>query len=140
MAGNAAGPLFDGGLRKAEVKRTRAVLSEKINNYGQAILEAIKETEDAINQESYQQKYVVSLNKQLQLARQVYDRTGQSYIKGALDYLRVLEALVSQQNLEINELAARRILLERRIDLCKAIAGSWEMQRPEPEEIKEKKQ
>ena len=135
-----AGPLLDGGLRKAEVKRTQAILSEKINAYGQVILEAIKETEDAINQENYQQKYVGSLNKQLQLARQVYERTGQSYIKGALDYLRVLEALVSQQNLEINELAARRILLERRIDLCKAIAGSWEIQRPEPAKINQEKQ
>jgi NodT family efflux transporter outer membrane factor (OMF) lipoprotein len=128
---NATGPLFDAGLRKAEVKRTQAVLSETINDYGQTILEAIQEIEDAINQEYYQQKYVESLNKQLQLARQVSERTEQSYIKGTLDYLRVLEVLVSQQNLEINELTARRILVERRIDLCKAIAGSWEMQQPE---------
>ena len=135
LAGNVVGPLFDAGFRKAEVKRTQAVISEKINDYGQAILEAVKETEDAINQEYYQKEYVDNLNKQLQLARQVYERAEQSYVKGTLDYLRVLDALVSQQNLEISELAARRTLLERRINIYKAIAGSWEMQRPEPAKI-----
>jgi len=140
LAGNVTGPLFDGGLRKAEVKRTQAVLSEKINDYGQTILEAVKETENAINQEIYQQKYVESLNQQLQLARQAYESIEQSYIKGTLDYLRVLESLVSRQTLELNELTARRILLERRIDLCKSIAGSWQMPRVEPAVINKKKQ
>ena len=132
LAGNAVGPLFDAGRRKAEVKRQQAVLSERINQYGQKILEAIKETEDALDQECYQKEYVDNLNKQLQFARQVAERTKQSYVKGTLDYLRVLDALVSQQQLEITELAARRILLERRIDLCKAIAGRWELPQPKP--------
>jgi len=135
LAGNAIGPLFDADLRKAELKRTQAVLSQAINDYAQAILEAIKETENAVNQEKYQLKYLNNLRTQLVLSRQVYKRTKQSYIKGQLDYLRVLDALSSQQNLEINVLNARRFLIERRIDLYKAIAGSWDMKRPEPAKI-----
>jgi hypothetical protein len=53
-------------------------------------------------------------------------------LKGQLDYLRVLDALVSRQTLERNELTARRLLIERRVDLCRSISGSWEMSRPEP--------
>lgn len=129
LAANAVGPLFDAGLRKAEVQRRRAILSEGINDYAQAILEALQEVEGALSQESYQREYIENLQKQLALARQVFETTRQNYLKGQLDYLRVLESLVSQQTLERNELAARRILIERRIDLCRSIAGSWPMQR-----------
>ena len=138
LAGNALGPIFDAGYRKAEVKRKKAMLSEAINNYGQAVLEAVRETEDAINQELLQRKYIDNLNKQLQLARRVYERTEQNYIKGQIDYVRVLDALISQQQLEISQLNARRILIERRIDICKAIAAGWEMEPPKQAEIIEK--
>jgi NodT family efflux transporter outer membrane factor (OMF) lipoprotein len=131
LAANLTGPLFDAGLRKAEVERTRAVWSEKVNNYSQAVLEALQETEDAISQESHQRRYIESLQKQLELANNVYERTYEYYLKGQLDYLRVLTALVSMQGLEQRELTARRILIERRIDLCRSIAGGWALKRPE---------
>jgi len=130
LAAETAGPLFDAGLRKAEVERRRAVLSQLINDYAQAILGALKEVEDALNQESYQREYIENLQKQLALARQVSETTRQNYLKGQLDYLRVLESLVSQQTLERNELSSRRVLIERRIDLCRSIAGSWQLDRP----------
>jgi NodT family efflux transporter outer membrane factor (OMF) lipoprotein len=135
LVGNAAGPLFDAGLRKAEVARIRAVLSQTINEYGQATLQAIKEVEDAINREHYQRQTISNFQAQLTLARQTSESTKVNYLNGQLDYLRVLEALVSQQSLERNELASRRILIEHRIDLCRAIAGSWEMTRPDQAQI-----
>jgi NodT family efflux transporter outer membrane factor (OMF) lipoprotein len=135
LAANLTGPLFDAGLRKAEVRRNRAVVSERLNNYSQAVLDALQETEDAISQEQYQRQYVESLQKQLVLARDVYERTYQNYLKGQLDYIRVLTALVSMQNLEQNELIARRVLIERRIDLCRSIAGGWPLERPDDAEL-----
>lgn len=132
LASNIVGPLFDGGFRRAETERMRAILSERINTYAQRTLVAIGEVEDAMQQEHYQRQAITNLQEQLALAEQVYDRTRQSYIKGQLDYIRVLDALVSRQTLERNELTARRVLIERRIDLCRSIAGSWNMSRPEP--------
>lgn len=130
LAANVTGPLFDAGLRKAEVDRVKAALSETINDYSQSVLKALQDVEDAISQENYQRKYVESLQTQLKLSRQVYDRTRQSYIKGQVDYIRVLESLVSRQTLEQNELAARRVLVERRVDLCRSVAGGWQLPRP----------
>jgi outer membrane protein TolC len=135
LLGNLAGPLFDAGLRKAEVERTRAVVSESINAYGQAVLQAIREVEDAIHQEAYQRQYIDSLVRQLELAGQVYEQTRQRYLSGQLDYLRVLESLISRQTLERNELTARRVLVERHIDLCRSLAGGWEMKPPEMAEL-----
>jgi len=131
LAANVVGPLFDADLRKAEVERTRAVLSQSINEYGQVILEALREIEDALNQEYYQRRNVRYIQQQLVMARKVYERTRQNYIKGQADYLRVLDAQESMQSLERNELTARRLLVERRIDLYRSVAGSLEMERPE---------
>lgn len=135
LAANLSGPLFDAGLRKAEVRRTQAVVSERLNDYSQSVLQALKEAEDAIHQEYYQREYVESLQRQLVLAQNVYERTYQNYLKGQLDYIRVLTALVTMQNLERNELTARRVLTEHRIDLCRSIAGGWPMERPHNEEL-----
>ncbi|WP_186804668.1 efflux transporter outer membrane subunit [Limihaloglobus sulfuriphilus] len=131
IAAGVTGPLFDGGSRKAEVERSRARLSEAINSYSQTVLESLKEVEDALAAEDYQRQFVESVRSQLDLSRDVFERTRESFIKGQFDYIRVLESLVSQQSLELSELQARRVLIEKRIDLCKAIAGGWQMKKPQ---------
>jgi outer membrane protein, multidrug efflux system len=131
LAAGLTGPLFDGGTRKAEVERSMAVLSQAINGYSQRVLESLKEVEDALAGEDYQRQFVESVRSQLDLSKEVFQRTRESYIKGRFDYIRVLESLISQQTLELEELQARRVLIERRIDLCKAIAGGWEMEKPQ---------
>ena len=131
LAANLVGPLYDAGRRQAEVARQEAILSQAINEYSQQVLVALQEVEDALAQEDHQHAYVASVQQQLATARLVLERIRQNYFGGQLDYLRVLDSLSSLQALERNELSARRTLIERRIDLCRAIAGSWEMERPE---------
>jgi len=132
LAANLTQPLIDGGRREAEVDRNEAIVSEAINAYGSAVLTAIQEVEDSISEESHQQRYHRSLVQQLETAGQVYERTRDSYLNGQLNYISVLDALISQQDLQRNELAARRALLEARIELCRALAGSWELPQPKP--------
>ena len=43
-----------------------------------------------------------------------------------------LETLATNQALQRNLLDAERQLIEFRIELCRALAGGWEMPRPEP--------
>ena len=130
IAGNLSQPLFDANRRRAEVDRTRAVLSQAIHEYGRVILNSLQEVEGALSQERRQAEYLLNLQKQMHLAQKVMGQTRESYIKGPLDYLRVLEALISLQRLERNYITARQQLISRRIDLCQAIAGSWQMDRP----------
>jgi NodT family efflux transporter outer membrane factor (OMF) lipoprotein len=132
---NVLGPLFDAGVRKANVERSRAVLSQAINQYGQDMLTAMKEVEDALSREFLQRQYLQSLHRQLHLAQRTYERTRESYLKGQLDYIRVLESQVSMQALERSELTARRQLIEYRIDLCRSLAGGWSMERPARAEL-----
>ncbi|BCG63964.1 MAG: outer membrane protein, multidrug efflux system [Methyloprofundus sp.] len=125
LAGNIIMPIVDGGRRAAEVDRTRAVAAEALNNYATAIQQAIKEVEDALIQEQQQQKLIVSLDKQYQYSQQATLQIRTRYMYGAIDFLRVLSTQISQQALERRRILAKRLLIEYRIQLYRALAGSW---------------
>lgn len=131
LAANLVAPIIDGGLRKAEVDRTRAAASEALHTYGQTILDALGEVEDALVQEQRQRDYIASIDKQLTLAGQVIERVRDRYIQGTVDYQRVLDALLSHQELQRSLLTAKRDLVQYRIDLCRALGSGWTLDRPE---------
>lgn len=136
LAGSLAGPLFDAGLRQAEANRTRGVLSAAIHAYTQAVLEALKDVEDALHQEACQRNALRSLAIQRDLATQAYERLRHQYLQGQQDYLAVLDALLTVQSLECEQVTAQRQWIEYRIDLCRALAGSWDMNRPDLAHLK----
>jgi NodT family efflux transporter outer membrane factor (OMF) lipoprotein len=124
-------PIIDGGARRAEVERTKAVLSEVLHNYEATILQAFQEVENSLIRETQQREKTSSLEDQFQLATQVIQRLRARYIHGGTAYLDVLNALSSQQGLERQILTARRTLIDFRVDLAKALAGGWYMTQPE---------
>jgi NodT family efflux transporter outer membrane factor (OMF) lipoprotein len=130
LAANLTAPILDGGRREAEVDRTRAVASERLNGYGQTILEALEEVESALVSERRQLEFLESLEVQLELSRQILARLRDRYLGGTVAYISVLEALATSQALERTRLAARRELLLTRIDLCRALGGGWPLEPP----------
>jgi NodT family efflux transporter outer membrane factor (OMF) lipoprotein len=133
FAANMVGPLVDGGFRAAEIDRTRAAAAEEFHDYGQAVLEALGEVEDALTLETHQRELIASLDQQLLLAGQVVERVRDRYLRGTENYLRVLDSLSRQQGLERNRLAAQRQLIQDRIDLYRALGGGLEIVPPSPE-------
>jgi len=131
LASNLVAPIVDGGLLKAEVDRTRAAAAEALNSYGQTILEALGEVETALVQEQRQRDFIVSIDKQLTLAGQVIERLRDRYLQGSVDYQRVLDALLSFQELQRSLLTARQNLVQYRIDLCLALGTGWTLAQPE---------
>jgi len=129
IAANLTAPLFDGGLREAEVDRTRAAASEWLHVYGQTVLEALRDVEDALVREARQREYLASVDQQLDLSRKVIDQTRDRYVKGAMDYLRVLAALQSHQRLQRARLRGKQELIQFRINLYRALGGAWDMRR-----------
>jgi NodT family efflux transporter outer membrane factor (OMF) lipoprotein len=130
LAANAIQPLFDADLRKAEVERQKAVVSERIHTWGQTILYALQDVETALTWHQQQTQLLDNLKHQLSLARQTYQRNRESYIKGQVDYIRVLESLQSLQELERNVVGAQSNLIQSRIDLYRSIAGPFDLSRP----------
>lgn len=130
LAAGLTAPLFDAGERKAEVARTRAVTSEALHDYGQTVLDSLQEVEDALVQEANQRTYIASLEQQIDLSEQALERIRDTYISGTGDYLSVLDALLTDQNLARTLLEAQRELIEFRVDLCRALGGGWQLPRP----------
>ncbi len=124
-----AGPIVDGGRRRAEVVRTRAVVEENLNAFGQSLLVAVREVEDALTGEAGQRAFMASLAVQSREAEAVVERERLRYFQGDSDYLSVLDALRSRQQLERQQLTARRELLAQRIALARALAGGWSLDR-----------
>jgi len=123
IAGQIAAPVFDAGRRAAEVERNEAIERRRVLEYGQSVLTAFQEVEDALVREQKQQERITSIARQLELARSSYNRLQIEYFNGVTEYLDVLTALIEEQRLQRDLLLARRNLLEFRIALYRALAG-----------------
>ncbi len=130
LAANLVAPLIDGGERKAEIQRQKALASEALHTYHQAILNAINDVEDALVSEAHQAQYIDSLAKQLDLNQQAVSRIRDQYTKGGQDYLDVLDSLLDLQSTERELLSAHREMIQFRITLYRALSGSWQMDQP----------
>lgn len=124
LGANLVAPLIDGGQRAAEVDRTRAAVDEAIARYGQAILAALGEVEDALVREQRQTELITSLEAQLELAGGAVGRARDRYASGATTYVAVLDAVRTWQSLQRNLLTARASRLQFRVDLHRALAGA----------------
>ncbi|MCF7847714.1 MAG: efflux transporter outer membrane subunit [Kiritimatiellales bacterium] len=135
LAASLTGPIFDAHRRKAEVERVRAVADERLAAYRETVVNAIKEVEDALVSEQKQRKYIVALDRNLAMSRNAYDEALNRYRNGLSEYLPVLVQLVSLQNLERTRVEAQYTLLQYRINLFRALGGSWtdELQTPSSE-------
>ncbi len=126
LVGGVTGPIIEGGRRHAEVKRTRAVVDERLAEYRGTVLNAIREVEDALISEEKQRELLFSLNQNFELSRTSYREALSRYRNGLIDYLPVLIELVRFQTLERDQIAAQLTLLQTRIDLHRALGGGEE--------------
>jgi NodT family efflux transporter outer membrane factor (OMF) lipoprotein len=129
---NITAPLFEGGARKAEYDRSKAVVEERASQYGQIVLQALGEVENAIAQDHFQHEQIGHIQEQLDNAKNTLREARERYLHGLNDYLPVLNALQSLHNAEQNLLSAQRQLLSTRIQLCRALGGAWtkDIERP----------
>jgi len=125
LAGSLTGPIFDGGRRKAEVERTRAVVNERLAAYRETVLGAIREVEDALAQEQKQREFIISLDRRLEAAQHSHEEAVNRYRNGLIEYTTVLIQLNTLQLLERNSVEAHYSLLHYRINLHRALGGSW---------------
>lgn len=140
IAGQAFAPLLDGGEREAEVERNEAIRRQSLAAYGQAVLRAFGEVEDALVLEARQAERVASLREQLRFAEQAGDQLLTQFLNGDTDYLSVLTAVRDRQQLERNILSARLDLIGFRVALYRALAGGFETPREQAQSSEKTKE
>ncbi|RWX43379.1 Outer membrane efflux protein [Candidatus Electrothrix aarhusensis] len=106
------------------MERQKAKVEEKIAAWSQAYLEAVEEVENSLRQEQEQSKLLKALEEQLRVAGSLLEQTRNRYLNGVSDYLPVLSALVSVQNLERTLIRQQRVQLSYRLQLYHALGGS----------------
>ena len=118
-------PLTDQVRLGAQEKQARAQLKEVVANYGDVVLTALREVEDALVQEARQQDLLKELGRQVELAQATLTEAQRRYKNGLSDYLPVLTAVQTLQSVEQRQLTARRQWLSFRVQLYRALGGIW---------------
>jgi len=125
LAANLTAPIIDGGSRRAEVERTRALADEQLAAYRDTVLTAIREVEDALLRETKQREHIDRLRQVAETARMALDQAAVRYRNGLNDYLPVLTQLLSVQNLDRTLITQQADLLTARVSLYRALGGTW---------------
>lgn len=119
LAGSIAGPIFDGGFRKAEVKRVKAVAEEQLNRYAGSVARAFFEVEDSLVSIQKQTDYIRLLEEELSVARLTLKDARIQYQNGQSSYLAFLITRTRIERLELQLVGERATLIKDRIRLCR---------------------
>ena len=123
LVANLVAPIIDGGARRAEVERSRAVLDQRLAEYRSAVLVGFREVQDALLRDQQQGIRVDSLVEQLRLSDAVIERVERQLRNGSASYLSLLDAQLTNSSLRRDVLTARQLHSEQRIALFRALAG-----------------
>lgn len=119
-------PLFYGGRLKAEKRQAEAIREQQVQMYGQTVLLALQEVEDAMVRESLQKERISYIENQLDLAERAFQQLRVEYLNGSIAYLDVLVTLDQMQQLKRDLVNAELDQLLFRVALYRALAGGFE--------------
>ena len=125
LVGNLVTPVIDGGQRRNQVLRHKAVVQERLDRFGQQYLQALLEIEDALTRERFQVELIDNLESRIGLAEATLQESQSRYMHGLVNYVTVLIAVQSLQDLERRLIGEKRRLLSNRAGLYRALGGRW---------------
>ena len=138
LAAGIVAPIVDGGRRKAEVERRKAVVQQSLITYRATVLQAMHEVEAAIIVEKQQLELKARTQRQFDLANKTLAEADRRYRNGLIDYITVLASSTSAQRLARDLLRVNRAQLRNRITLYKALGGNWPKALTNPDQPKDK--
>lgn len=124
--------VWQGGRKDAVQAQAEAAAKERLWAYARVVVQAIADVQNALALEATQAEFLTHLQMQREKGQLALDLARERYRAGSLDYLRVLTALQSVQQLEQSVVDARRQQLSHRISLCRAMGGSWTTELQDP--------
>ena len=120
-----AEPLFEGGLRTAELRYAKSTYAETRDNYRSTVLTALQQAEDEIAL-----THLLTLeSKQSADARAAADKAQSLALvlfqQGLDDYLNVVVSEIASLQAGVSTVSVDIRAAEARIDLIRALGGGW---------------
>jgi len=116
-------PIIDGGSRRAEQLRQKALGDERFHAYKETVLNAVLDTENALTRNLYQDQKVTAIKKQLNASYKTLEQAQLSYANGNSTYINVLNSINNTQGLEQELTREKLILAKERVSLYRALGG-----------------
>lgn len=121
-----AAPLFDGGLRRAQVAQAEASYDQQVAAYRQTVLTALGEVENNLVQLRVLGEETVVQQRALDAARQSLQLTTNQYEAGIIDFLSLVTVQTTALNNERTMLTLLGNQLAASVQLIAAIGGGWQ--------------
>lgn len=118
-------PLFEGGLRRAQLQRTWSNYRETRDHYRMAVLSAFKDVENGLSMTARLRAENVRLKQAVDAAMQSQTLTMTLYKGGADGYLDALIAQVNTLDARIEQAQVHARALQATVSLVRALGGGW---------------
>ena len=126
LAANVTAPIFDGGRISANIAAARATYDEAAAAYGQSVLNAWREVDQAVTDYEEQRNRYRLITAQLAEAQGSVDLQAERYRAGVADYTAYLDALRALRQVEASLSSAARDVALARLGIHRALGGEWE--------------
>jgi outer membrane protein, multidrug efflux system len=124
-------PVFDGGLRDAQLAARQAQFAAAQASYRASVLKALQEVEDTLAALAAVREREAALERALDAARNAALLATQRHASGLIDFQIVLETQRTLLNVQDSVAVAQAELAADHVRLYKALGGGW---RPAGEE------
>ncbi|GBQ10163.1 efflux transporter outer membrane subunit [Acetobacter cerevisiae] len=118
-------PLFEGGLRRAQLQRTWSNYRETRDHYRMAVLSAFKDVENGLSMTARLRVENTRLKQAVDAAMQAQTLTMTLYKGGADGYLDALIAQVNTLDARIEQAQVQARALQATVGLVRALGGGW---------------
>jgi NodT family efflux transporter outer membrane factor (OMF) lipoprotein len=119
-------PLFEGGLRTAELGFAKSAYRQTRDGYRSTVLSAVREVEDALALQNELGRETVQSRDAAAAAAKVQSLALQLYQAGADNYLSVVVAEVADLQSGIASLGVAVRQAQASVDLVRALGGGWD--------------
>ncbi len=118
--------LFDGGLRRAQVRQARAAYDGTVANYRQTVLAGFQQVEDDIVTLRVLEQQAAIEDATVKAAREAEALTLNQYKAGTVPYSSVITAQTTRLSAEETALSVLSSRLQASVALIEALGGGWD--------------
>ncbi|HEX4740665.1 MAG TPA: efflux transporter outer membrane subunit [Caulobacteraceae bacterium] len=125
VGGSAVLPIFEGGLRRAELQQSWSLYAQTRDTYRASVLTAFEQVEDGLAQTALLQTQVQFQQVAVTEAVRAQDLALQQYVGGLTSYVDVVVAQETSLVASVTETQAQVARLQASVNLILALGGGW---------------